>query len=36
MENTDVDLLGISEMKWTVMEHFTSGEHDLFFVDRRS
>ena len=24
MEKTDVDLLGISEMKWTGMGHFTS------------
>ena len=31
MEKNDVDLLGISEMKWTVMGHFTSDEHDKYY-----
>ena len=31
MEKTDVDLLRISEMKWTGMVHFTSDEHELYY-----
>ena len=36
MENTDVDLLGISEMKWTVMGHFTSDEHDIYYCGQET
>ena len=31
MEKTDVDLLGIGEMKWTGVGHFTSDEHDIYY-----
>ena len=31
MEKTDVDLLEISEMKWTGMGHFTSDEHATYY-----
>ena len=31
MEKTDMDLLGISEMKWRRMGHFTSDEHAIYF-----
>ena len=31
MARTDVDLLGISEMKWTRMGHFTSDEYEIYY-----
>ena len=31
MENTNVNLLGISEMKLTGIGHFTSDEHDIYY-----
>ena len=31
MEKTGVDLLGISEMKWTGIGHFTSDEHEIYY-----
>ena len=31
MEKTDMDLLGISEMKWKRMGYFTSDEHVLYY-----
>ena len=31
MKKTDVDMLRISEMKWTAMGHFTSDEHDIYY-----
>ena len=31
MEKIDVDLLGISEMKWTGMGHFTSDEYEIYY-----
>ena len=31
MEKTDLDLPGISEMKWTGMGHFTPDEHDIYY-----
>ena len=36
MENTDVDLLGINEMKWTGMEHFTSDERELYYCGQET
>ena len=31
MARTGVDLLGISEMKWTGMGHFTSDEYEIYY-----
>ena len=36
MEKTDVDLLGISEMKWTGMGNFTSDEHDIYYCGQET
>ena len=33
---TDVDLLGISEMKWTGMEYFTSDEHNIYYCGQET
>ena len=30
MEMTDVNLLGVSEMKWTGMGHFKSDNHEVY------
>ena len=34
MEKTDVDLLGISEMKWAGMRHFTSDEKEIYYCEQ--
>ena len=34
MENTDADLLGISEMKWKVMGHFTLD--DIYYCGQKT
>ena len=34
MEKTDVDMLGISEMKWTGMGQFTSDEHEIYYCEQ--
>ena len=31
MARTGVDLLGISEMKWTGMGYFTSDEYEIYY-----
>ena len=36
IEKTDVDLLGISEMKWTGMGYFTSDEHDIYYCEQKT
>ena len=36
MEKTYVDLLGISEMKWTGMGHFRSDEHALYYFGQET
>ena len=36
MENNDVDMLGISEMKWTGMGHITSDEHDICYCGQET
>ena len=32
MERTRVEILGISELKWTEMGHFQSDEYKVFFL----
>ena len=36
MEKTDVDLLGINEMKWTGMGHLTSDEHEINYCEQET
>ena len=36
MENTDVDILGISEMKWIGMGYFTSDESDIYYCGQET
>ena len=36
MERIDVNLLGVSEMKWTGMGHFKSDNHEVYYVERGS
>ena len=36
MEKTDVDLLGISEMKWIGMGNFTSDEHEIYYCGQET
>ena len=36
METTDVDLLGISEMKWTGIGHFTLNEHEIYYCGQET
>ena len=36
MENTDVELIGISEEKWTGMGYFTSYEHDIYYCGQET
>ena len=31
MRRMNINILGISEIKWTRMDHFTSGEHQIFY-----
>ena len=31
MERIDVNLLGVSEMKWTGMGHFKSDNHEVYY-----
>ena len=36
MVKTDVDILGISEMKWTGMGYFTSDEHEIYYCGQET
>ena len=34
MARVNVDILGISELKWTGMREFNSDDHYIYYVDR--
>ena len=36
IEKTDMDLLGISEMKWTGMGHFMSDKHAIYYCGQET
>ena len=36
MTRLNIDILGISELKWTGMGEFNSGDHDIYYCTQES